>query len=175
MERRLLGASCGTNPNEIEFALGFTPVQVIGKRSRFEKQLDLHAPVLALDILPAAKELANIHVSISLLVGSSSARPRPPRRPASGARTTRSTSASSARRPRHGHLRTYSKLPEARVVALCDVNQAARERAQATLRRIPARRLKNLKTCARRSRTRRWRRSRSRRRITGTPWRPSGR
>ncbi len=31
------------------------------------------------------------------------------------------------------HLSIYSKLPEARVVGLCDVNQAARERAQATL------------------------------------------
>ncbi len=31
------------------------------------------------------------------------------------------------------HLRTYSRLPEARVVGLCDIDQAARERAQATL------------------------------------------
>jgi len=31
------------------------------------------------------------------------------------------------------HLSIYSKLTEARVVGLCDVNQAARERAQATL------------------------------------------
>jgi hypothetical protein len=31
------------------------------------------------------------------------------------------------------HLKIYSKLPEARVVGLCDINQAARERAQATL------------------------------------------
>ncbi len=31
------------------------------------------------------------------------------------------------------HLNIYSRLPEARVVALCDVNQAAREKAQATL------------------------------------------
>lgn len=31
------------------------------------------------------------------------------------------------------HLSVYSKLPEARVAGLCDVNQAARERAQATL------------------------------------------
>ncbi len=31
------------------------------------------------------------------------------------------------------HLSVYSKLPEAKVVALCDVNQAAREKAQATL------------------------------------------
>src|SRR3982750_4802365 len=31
------------------------------------------------------------------------------------------------------HLSIYSKLPEARVAGLCDVNQAARERAQATL------------------------------------------
>ncbi len=31
------------------------------------------------------------------------------------------------------HLSVYSRLPEAQVVALCDVNQAARERAQATL------------------------------------------
>ncbi len=31
------------------------------------------------------------------------------------------------------HLNIYSRLPEARVVALCDINQAARERAQATL------------------------------------------
>lgn len=31
------------------------------------------------------------------------------------------------------HLNIYSKLPEARVVALCDINQAAREKAQATL------------------------------------------
>jgi predicted dehydrogenase len=31
------------------------------------------------------------------------------------------------------HLNTYTSLEEARVVALCDVNQAARERAQATL------------------------------------------
>jgi predicted dehydrogenase len=33
------------------------------------------------------------------------------------------------------HLNTYSRLPEARIVALCDVNQAARERAQATLQK----------------------------------------
>jgi len=32
-----------------------------------------------------------------------------------------------------GHLNIYSRLPEARVVGLCDVNQAAREKAQATL------------------------------------------
>jgi predicted dehydrogenase len=31
------------------------------------------------------------------------------------------------------HLNIYSKLPEAHVVGLCDVNQAAREKAQATL------------------------------------------
>jgi predicted dehydrogenase len=31
------------------------------------------------------------------------------------------------------HLNIYSKMPEARVVGLCDVNQAALERAQATL------------------------------------------
>lgn len=31
------------------------------------------------------------------------------------------------------HLAVYSRLPEAHVVGLCDVNQAARERAQATL------------------------------------------
>ena len=31
------------------------------------------------------------------------------------------------------HLNIYSRLPQARVVALCDVNQAAREKAQATL------------------------------------------
>src|SRR5438128_10594942 len=31
------------------------------------------------------------------------------------------------------HLNTYSKLPEARVAGLCDVDQAARERAQGTL------------------------------------------
>ena len=34
-----------------------------------------------------------------------------------------------------GHLRTYSRLPDARVAAICDVNQAARERAQAALQR----------------------------------------
>ncbi len=33
------------------------------------------------------------------------------------------------------HLNTYSSLPEAQVVGICDVNQAARERAQATLAR----------------------------------------
>src|SRR5947209_14157562 len=33
------------------------------------------------------------------------------------------------------HLNIYSKLPEAKVVGLCDVNQAAREKAQATLLR----------------------------------------
>ena len=32
-----------------------------------------------------------------------------------------------------GHLRTYAGLPEARIVGLCDVNQAAREKSQATL------------------------------------------
>jgi predicted dehydrogenase len=33
------------------------------------------------------------------------------------------------------HLNIYSKLPDARVVGLCDINQAAREKAQATLLR----------------------------------------
>ena len=33
------------------------------------------------------------------------------------------------------HLNIYSRLPEARVAALCDVDQAAREKAQATLQR----------------------------------------
>ena len=33
------------------------------------------------------------------------------------------------------HLNTYTGLNEAQVVALCDVNQAAREKAQATLSR----------------------------------------
>src|SRR6266446_8537024 len=31
------------------------------------------------------------------------------------------------------HLNVYSRLPEARVAGLCDVDQAARERAQGTL------------------------------------------
>jgi len=31
------------------------------------------------------------------------------------------------------HLGIYSRLPEAHVTALCDINQAAREKAQATL------------------------------------------
>ena len=31
------------------------------------------------------------------------------------------------------HLNIYSRLPDARVAALCDVNQAAREKSQATL------------------------------------------
>jgi predicted dehydrogenase len=34
-----------------------------------------------------------------------------------------------------GHVNIYSSLPEAQVVGLCDVNQEARERAQATLTR----------------------------------------
>jgi predicted dehydrogenase len=34
-----------------------------------------------------------------------------------------------------GHLNVYSKLPEARVAGLCDVNQAARERAQGILQK----------------------------------------
>ena len=34
------------------------------------------------------------------------------------------------------HLNIYSRLPEARVAALCDVNQAAREKAQATLVKV---------------------------------------
>jgi Oxidoreductase family, NAD-binding Rossmann fold/Oxidoreductase family, C-terminal alpha/beta domain len=33
------------------------------------------------------------------------------------------------------HLSIYSRLPEARVVGLCDIDQASRERAQATLQR----------------------------------------
>ena len=33
------------------------------------------------------------------------------------------------------HLNTYTSLNEAQVIALCDVNQAAREKAQATLAR----------------------------------------
>jgi len=36
------------------------------------------------------------------------------------------------------HLNIYSRLPEARVVALCDVNQAARERSQAVLTKVGA-------------------------------------
>src|SRR5215467_7930691 len=31
------------------------------------------------------------------------------------------------------HLKSYVKIPDARIAALCDVNQAARERAQAKL------------------------------------------
>src|SRR5690242_8922814 len=31
------------------------------------------------------------------------------------------------------HLNTYSKLPESRVVAVCDIDQTAREKANATL------------------------------------------
>ena len=34
-----------------------------------------------------------------------------------------------------GHVNIYSKLPEVRVVGLCDVDQGSRERAQATLQR----------------------------------------
>jgi predicted dehydrogenase len=34
------------------------------------------------------------------------------------------------------HLNIYSRLPDARVAALCDVNQAAREKAQATLLKV---------------------------------------
>jgi predicted dehydrogenase len=40
------------------------------------------------------------------------------------------------------HLNTYTRLPEARVAGLCDVNQAARERAQATLVRITSEKAK---------------------------------
>lgn len=40
------------------------------------------------------------------------------------------------------HLNTYSRLPEARVAGLCDVNQSARERAQATLVRITSEKAK---------------------------------
>ena len=35
-----------------------------------------------------------------------------------------------------GHLNTYSRLPDARVAGLCDIDQAAREKAQATLQKI---------------------------------------
>src|SRR5689334_22332876 len=34
-----------------------------------------------------------------------------------------------------GHVNTYTNLAEAQVIGLCDVNQPARERAQATLAR----------------------------------------
>jgi predicted dehydrogenase len=34
------------------------------------------------------------------------------------------------------HLNTYPRLPDARVTGLCDIDQAARERAQATLQKI---------------------------------------
>ena len=34
------------------------------------------------------------------------------------------------------HLNTYPRLPDARVAGLCDIDQAARERAQATLQKI---------------------------------------
>lgn len=37
-----------------------------------------------------------------------------------------------------GHVGAYSRMPEARVTALCDVNQAARERAQASLAKASA-------------------------------------
>src|SRR5690349_9224789 len=33
------------------------------------------------------------------------------------------------------HLNTYSKLPDARVAAICDIDQSAREKANATLTR----------------------------------------
>ena len=36
------------------------------------------------------------------------------------------------------HLNIYSRLPESRVVALCDVNQAARERSQGVLAKVGA-------------------------------------
>jgi predicted dehydrogenase len=40
------------------------------------------------------------------------------------------------------HLNIYSRLPDARVAGLCDINQAARERAQATLSRNGAEKAK---------------------------------
>jgi predicted dehydrogenase len=41
-----------------------------------------------------------------------------------------------------GHVGVYSRLPEARIVGLCDVNQAARERGQAILQRNSAEKAK---------------------------------
>src|SRR5215472_16092248 len=40
------------------------------------------------------------------------------------------------------HLNIYSRLPDARVAGLCDINQAARERAQTTLQRNGAEKAK---------------------------------
>jgi predicted dehydrogenase len=40
------------------------------------------------------------------------------------------------------HLNVYSRLPESRVVALCDVNQAAREKSQAVLTKVGAEKAK---------------------------------
>ena len=73
------------------------------------------------------------------------------------------------------HLNTYSKLPDARVAALCDVNQAAREKAKPRLTQQRQREGQGIRGHARGvRRSAAWRPSPSRRRITGTRWRPSG-
>ena len=70
----------------------------------------------------------------------------------------------------------YSKLPEARVVGLCDVNQAAREKAQATLQRnVPGEKAKEFENMRDAFADARWTRSPSPRRITGMRSRRSGR
>ena len=74
------------------------------------------------------------------------------------------------------HLGYYSKISTCRIAGLCDVNQAARERAQARLQKTSRRkpRRRNTTTCASCSPTRISTPSPSPRPTTGTRWPPSG-
>ena len=73
------------------------------------------------------------------------------------------------------HLNIYSKLPEARVVALCDVNQAAREKAQATLLKNTSEKAKEFEDMREMFADPKSKPFPSPRRTTGTRWPPSGR
>ena len=78
-------------------------------------------------------------------------------------------------RPRHRSHQYYSSLDaDCRIAAVCDVNQAARERAVANVKKKSGQTRKNTRTCARCSSPRTSTQSRLPLRITGTRWRPSG-
>ena len=174
MERRLLGASCSTNPSEIEFALDLLCRSL--EKIAVRRTQPTPAPQFALDILPALKEpaiLMSDFTSRRFFLGAATAAAATR---VWGANDKINVAHRRTRRPRHQSLEylfASCRTRASRRSATSTRRPAKRRRRRC--QRTPARRPKNSKICARRSPTQASRPFPSPPLTTGTRWRPSGR